>query len=65
MTTILRTPPAQRTLRPIVMTATVVAVPAGVHGPADLPVTVDRAPAHSRDSIALWAAQSAGGRRAA
>ncbi|MGY4857858.1 hypothetical protein [Cryobacterium sp. AP23] len=59
MTTILRTIPAHRALRPIVMTATVVAVPAGAHGPADLPVTVDRAPAHSRDSIALWAAQTA------
>jgi hypothetical protein len=57
MTTILRTIPALRTLRPIVMTATVVAVPTGGHGPTDLPVTVDRAPAHSRDSIALWVAQ--------
>lgn len=61
MTTILRTSPAQRTLSPIVMTATVVAVPAGAHGPSDLPVTVDRAPAHSRDSIALWAARTVAG----
>ncbi|WEO76574.1 hypothetical protein BJQ94_14560 [Cryobacterium sp. SO2] len=65
MTTILRTSPAQRSLHPIVMTATLVAVPEGAHGPADLPVTVDRAPAHSRDSIALWAAQPAGVGRAA
>jgi hypothetical protein len=64
MTTILRTAPAQRALRPIVMTATLVAVPAGTHGPADLPVTVDRAAQHSRDTIALWAAQAAAGRAA-
>ena len=65
MTTILRTVPAQRGLRPIVMTASLIAVPAGSHGPADLPVSLDRAPAHSRDRIALWAAQPAGVDRAA
>jgi hypothetical protein len=57
MTTILRTAPAHRALHPIVMTATLVAVPTGAHGPTDLPVTVDRAPTHSRDSIALWVPQ--------
>ena len=65
MTTFLRTAPAHRSLRPIVMTATLVAVPAGSHGPTDLPLSVDRAPAHSADRIALWAAQSAGSRQAA
>ena len=65
MTTFLRTAPAHRSLSPIVMTATLVAVPTGSHGPADLPLSVDRAPAHSADRIALWAAQSAGSRRAA
>ena len=65
MTTFLRTAPAHRSLDPIVMTATLVAVPAGSHGPADLPLSVDRAPAHSVDRIALWAAQSTESRRAA
>lgn len=60
VTTILRTIPAQRMLRPIVMTASLVLVPSGAHGPADLPITVDRAPAHSRDTIALWSAKPAG-----
>ncbi|ASD22960.1 hypothetical protein B7495_13370 [Cryobacterium sp. LW097] len=69
MTTILHTIPAHRSLRPIVMTATLVMVSAGTHGPADLPagppVAVDRVPAHSLDRIALWAAQQAGIDRAA
>jgi len=39
------------------MTASLVAVPAGTHGPADLPLSVDRAAAHSLDRIALWVAQ--------
>jgi hypothetical protein len=59
MTTILRTIPALRGFRPIVMTASLVAVPAGGSGPADLPLTVDRAPAHALDRIALWATQPA------
>ncbi len=54
MTTLLRTSPAHRALHPVVMTASVVAVPAGTHGPADLPASVDRAPAHSLDRMALW-----------
>jgi hypothetical protein len=65
MTTILRTIPALRGLRPIVMTASLVAVPAGGSGPADLPLNVDRAPAHSHDRIALWATETAALRRAA
>jgi len=65
MTTILYTLPTRRSLRPVVMTASVVIVVAGSHGPADLPVSLDRAPAHSRDRIALWAAQPAGVDRAA
>jgi hypothetical protein len=65
MTTYLRTSPARRSLHPIVMTATLVAVPAGGHGPTDLPLTVDRAPAHSVDRIALWTAAAGEGRRAA
>jgi len=65
VTTILHTRPAHRSLRPIVMTASLVTVSAGSHGPADLPVGVDRAPAHSLDRIALWAAKPAGADRAA
>jgi len=65
MTTILHTIPALRPLRPVVMTATVVTVSAGGHGPADLPGSVDRAPAHSLDRIALWAAQPGAAGRAA
>jgi len=65
MTTILHTSPTRRALRPVVMTASIVTVSAGSHGPADLPVTVDRAPAHSLDRIALWAAKPAGADRAA
>ncbi|MCU1447239.1 hypothetical protein [Cryobacterium sp.] len=59
MTTILRTIPAHCGLRPIVMTASLVAVPVCSHGPADLPLSVDRAPAHALDRIALWAADPA------
>ncbi|MGO4784443.1 hypothetical protein [Cryobacterium sp. W22_MBD10_FK3] len=65
MTTILHTLPTRRSLRPVVMTASVVTVAAGSHGPADLPVSVNRAPAHALDRIALWAAQPAGFTRAA
>jgi hypothetical protein len=65
VTTLLRTTSAPRALRPIVMTATLVAVPAGSHGPSDLPVTVDRAAAHALDRIALWAAEPAARSRAA
>ena len=69
MTTILHTRPAHRSLRPIVMTATLVTVSAGPHGPADLPagppVAVDRAPTHSLDRIALWVTQPTGVDRAA
>jgi len=59
MTTLLRTSPANRVLHPVVMTASIVSVPAGTHGPADLPDAVDRAPAHSLDTMGLWAAQPA------
>jgi len=59
MTTLLRTSPAHRALHPVVMTASVIAVPAGAHGPADLPASVDRAPAHSLDRMALWTAEPA------
>jgi len=65
MTTLLPTIPARRGLRPVVMTASVVTVSAGSHGPADLPGSVDRAPAHALDRIALWAAQPGGAERAA
>jgi hypothetical protein len=65
MTTILRTADAFRGLSPIVMTASLVKVPAGGSGPADLPLSVDRAPAHSHDRIALWASAPDGLRRAA
>ena len=65
MTTLLHTIPARRALHPVVMTASVVTVSAGSHGPTDLPVSVDRAPAHSLDRIALWAAQPGGSERAA
>ncbi|WP_130179199.1 hypothetical protein [Cryobacterium sp. SO1] len=65
MTTILHTLPASRSLRPIVMTASVVTVSAGGHGPADLPVSIDRAPSHAMDRIALGADQPADVERAA
>lgn len=65
MTTLLRTSPGHRALSPVVMTASLVAVPAGTHGPADLPLSLDRAAAHSLDRIALWAAQPAAIGRAA
>ncbi|PXA68443.1 hypothetical protein [Cryobacterium arcticum] len=64
-TTLLHTRPAHRALSPVVMTASLVAVPAGTHGPADLPLSVDRAAAHSLDRIALWAAQPTAVGRAA
>jgi hypothetical protein len=65
VTTLLRTTFAPRALRPIVMTASLVAVPAGSHGPTDLPVSVDRAAAHALDRIALWAAEPTATGRAA
>ncbi|TFD95226.1 hypothetical protein E3T61_00905 [Cryobacterium lactosi] len=65
MTTILHTLPSSRSLRPVVMTASVVTVSPGGHGPADLPVSIDRAPAHAMDRIALWADQPGGVERAA
>ena len=65
MTKILHTLPARRSLHPVVMTASVVTVSDGGHGPADLPISVDRAPAHSLDRIALWTAEPAGAERAA
>jgi hypothetical protein len=65
MTTILHTLPSSRSLRPVVMTASVVTVSAGGHGPADLPISIDRAPAHAMDRIALWADQPGGVERAA
>lgn len=65
MTTLLRPTGAHRSLHPVVMTASIVAVPAGAHGPADLPAAAPAPPANSLDTIGLWAAQSAGPGRTA